>query len=66
MNFDTQFFNVIISFHEGIKAAVIFYDSFNITNDTKHGCVMDAVFFAFFFSVMLIYAFGDRDARFKF
>lgn len=35
--------NVIISFHEGMKAAVVsdgeFSDSFNVTNGTKQGVV---------------------------
>ena len=62
--------NVIISFHEGMKAAVVsdgeFSDSFDVTNGTKQGCVMAPVLFALFFSVMLKYAFGDVDTGVKF
>ena len=57
--------NVIISFHDGMRASVVSNgessDPFNVTNGTKQGCVMAPVFFALFFSVMLKYAFADVD-----
>ena len=62
--------NVIISFHQGIKANVVSdgmtSEPFNVTNGTKQGCVMAPVLFALFFSVMLEYAFADIDSGVKF
>ena len=58
--------NVIISFHEGMKASVLsdgdFSDPFDVSNGTKQGCVMAPVLFALFFSVMLLHAFSECDA----
>ena len=62
--------NVIISFHEGMKASVlsdgVFSDSFDVSNGTKQGCVMAPILFALFFSVMLGHAFGDCNTGVKF
>ena len=62
--------NVIISFHQGMKANVVSdgmtSEPFNVTNGTKQGCVMGPVLFALFFSVMLEYAFADIDSGVKF
>ena len=62
--------SVIVSFHEGMKGAVVsdgdISDPFNVTNGTKQGCVMAPVLFALFFSVMLQYAFGDAEVGIEF
>lgn len=56
---------VIIIFHEGMKANIVsdgmMSEYFDVTNGTKTGCVMAPVLFALFFSVMLKYAFADRE-----
>ena len=54
--------NIIISFHEGMKATVVsdgeFSDSFAVANGTKRGCILGPVLFAVLFSAMLKYAFN--------
>lgn len=51
--------NVIVSFHEGMKAAVMFNGKSSASlNGTKQGCAVAPVLFALFFSVMLKYAFA--------
>ena len=53
--------NIIISFHEGMKAVVkhdgSISDPFTVENGTKQGCVLAPLLFALFFSVMLVRAF---------
>ena len=62
--------SVIISFHEVIKAKVVFdgmvSEAFDITNRTKQRCVMAPVPFSLFISLMLKYAFDDIDTGVKF
>ena len=56
---------VIVSFHEGMKANVVsdgdLSDPFDVTNGTKQGCVMAPVLFALYFSVMLKHAFAEAE-----
>ena len=62
--------NIIISFHQGMKASVLSdgqsSDPFDVTNGTKQGCVMAPVLFALYFSLMLKYAYGDLEKGVKF
>ena len=57
--------NVIISFHEGMKAQVVIdgvtSDTFDVTNGTKQGCVLAPLLFAIYFAVVLSYAFPDKS-----
>lgn len=60
----------IISFHKGMKAAVVSgmksSTSFDVTNDTREGCIMGPILFALFLAVMLRYPFGDTQSDVKF
>ena len=53
-----------------MKASVIsngeYSESFGVTDGTKQGCVIAAVLFALFFSVMLHDVFSDFDMSVKF
>jgi len=61
-----DFINIIRSFHEGIRAAVIengeMSSDFDVTNGTKQGCVLVPLLFTIFFGMMLQVAFQDCEA----
>jgi len=61
-----DFVNIIRSFHEAMRAAVTengeMSSDFDITNGTKHGCVLAPLLFTIFFAMMLQVAFQDCEA----
>jgi len=61
-----DFVNIISSFHEGMRAAVIengeMSSDFDVTNGTKQGCVLPPLLFTIFFAMMLQVAFQDCEA----
>jgi len=61
-----DFVNIIHSFHEGMRAAVIengeMSSNFDVTNCTKQGCVLAPLLFTIFFAMMLRVAFQDCEA----
>ena len=65
-------FSVIISFHWGMKGAVVsgemVSELFGVSNGTKQSCVMAPVLFALHFSAMLQYAYAGSTCgvQFKF
>uniref|UniRef100_A0A0B7BRI9 Reverse transcriptase domain-containing protein n=1 Tax=Arion vulgaris TaxID=1028688 RepID=A0A0B7BRI9_9EUPU len=56
---------LIVSFHEGMKASIQFdgstSDSFEVKSGVKQGCVLVPTLFGIFFAVLLYHAFGDAD-----
>jgi len=61
-----EFDNIIRSFHEGMRAAVIENGEmsldFDVINGTKQGCVLAPLLFTIFFAMMLRVAFKDCEA----
>ena len=61
-----EFINIIRSFHEGMRAAVVengeMSPDFDVTNGTKQGCVLAPLLFIIFFAMMLRVAFQDCEA----
>jgi len=60
-----KFVKIIASFHEGMQGQIIdggeLSNMFAVTNGTKQGCVLAALLFSIFFSMMLLIAFKDCD-----
>ena len=66
IGYPPYFINIIPSFHEGMRAAVIenreMSSDFDVTNGTKQGCVLAPLLFTIFFAIMLQAAFQDCKA----
>ena len=60
-----KFVEIIKSFHDGMHGQVIddgeMSTAFEITVGTKQGCMLAALLFCIFFSMMLLVAFSDCD-----
>ena len=65
IGYHEQFVEIIKSFDDGMHSQVIddreMSKAFEITVGTKQGCVLAALLFCIFFSMMLLVAFGDCD-----
>ena len=65
IGYPDKFVKIIASFHKGMQGQVIdggeLSDMFAVTNGIKQGCVVAAILFSIFFSMMLLIAFKDCD-----